>query len=213
MPSNWTPLVLGYIREVQQMASALSMRIIDDDIYILCLRFCADQEGFELACSVYACDSGRRVLQLQSDDSYGSAFGKVAVHSMDQRVHCWKFKVIDMKMYECFGITEFWDNDVERTFFERKSTCNYAVRHYSQKWSNNVCGYGYIFCIEKGSVVKMELDLKKGKLNYYVDDKSLGTAYNIKRGEDIYYKMAINFLRKGSTVQLMDYFNGLANGF
>ncbi len=65
---------------------------------------------------------------------------------------------------------------------------------------------GYGFSIKADSVVKMELDLKKKELIFYVDGNCKGPAYSdIECAEDIYYKMAVIFEDGGSGAKLLEY--------
>ena len=53
--------------------------------------------------------------------------------------------------------------------------------------------------------IKMELNLKKGQLIYYKNGKSFGVASQIRKGEDIEYKMAVTLHWPGAKFKLINF--------
>ena len=109
----------------------------------------------------------------------------------------------------CFGITDYWDCDAQRDCFLAWDTHNYCAQHPDGMRSKGLvkCPDKYDdFCIEKDSIVRMELNLKQQELSFYIGDKWLGPAYgHIECAEDISYKMAVWFRDKSCKVKLLSY--------
>ena len=128
---------------------------------------------------------------------------------MKQSVRCWTFEILHGSSCLTFGITEFGDNDVldnEQLFCENKHIYNYGVQSSLEYAKSRGQTTKYKLGLSIGSIVQMELDLKRKRLIFYVDGQCKGTAFeHTECGEDIHYKLALNFIYKGNRVKLLDY--------
>ena len=197
-------LVSGYVRNAQK----LLMHHIAVDIVGVISTFAHKHECFALYHNYTAGSDGKMISKNKT--TVQSAFGNVLVYSMGRSVHCWTFTILEMNKNRsmAFGITDFDDNNVFKNCFSARNTNNYCAlsSHAECKRSRGQFEFYRGFRIQVGTRVKMQLDLKRKELIYYVDGKCLGAAYSdIVCGEDTYYKMAIYFQQKGSSVMLMKY--------
>ena len=204
---EWTlRLVSAFVHDAKQMLQ----QDIPVEIVGICATFAVMVEYFELNTNhkntdSYRLESNKRTIVkmngfslVRSRRGYETVMGNVSVHSLSQKTHCWTFEVLQYDMSMCFGIAAEGNGDKYFAFApHHKMHQGTAWRSSSQK---------YPFKIDKGSVVKMELNLKRKELTFYVDGECLGVAFDdIKCGEDRYYRMAIEFQFSGSSARLVDY--------
>ena len=203
-------LVTGYLRGI------VARQDIPNDILDICVAFYVPIGYFTDYGDSYILDRNRLIIKKR-DDSDASAFGSNAVHSMSGRIYLWKFRVLHSTpmrtlSFMRFGITDYWDIDVNRNFFDAEDTNNYAVEGNvggnggSRLRHRELVGFAYPFSIKSGTVVTMELNLKEKQLIFHIDNQCLGPAFGaIKCGEDIRYKMAISFGFSQSAVELLEF--------
>ena len=136
--------------------------------------------------------------------STGSAFGNLIIDSMSDKICCWRFRIMRAEANMAFGITDLWDN-VDEDCFSKKDSNNYCAVHC--QWARSRGEWKkYPFESRKGSIVEMMLNLKRRELSFYVNGQKSGVAFHdIKIGKDIYYKMAICFRSRRSSVKLLEY--------
>ena len=88
---------------------------------------------------------------------------------------------------------------------DHRNSSNYSASLPNYKMSGR-SAQKYPFKGGKGSVIQMELNLKRRELIFHVDGKSSGVAYaDIPCGDTVYYRMFIAFQFKDSATRLLYY--------
>ena len=199
--------VYGYIRQCQKLLpSEINPYFnISQLIIFIILLYCDQPEIIETVdTTLYDIDDSHTTITKKESSGGGSIFGKTTICSDKGGIYKWKFKIITTGINMRFGISSSYG--MERLFTRNKNSSNYAARYAGRKESKGSLFNDYDFYIKRYDIVQMELNLDTRQLIYYINDRSLGPAYeDIDIGEDIKYKLAIHIYSKDATIKLIDF--------
>ena len=140
-----------------------------------------------------------------------TCYGNLTILSQDNKSYYWKFKI--NKQLQSGDISIGIDQDkckwINTSFYYQIGTMNYSYSSNARKYnSSKVEEYGINY--KTGDIVEMALifrsNLLFGVLAYILNGNKLGVAYsNVKRGDDIKYKMAIRTFMDSDSVSLLSF--------
>ena len=204
-------LVFGFIREHQLLVSDL---IIPSPIYLLCLMYYYLQNYFGIHSSRIQVtgDQNETITSKESKDS--CAYGYHWIHSMSNKLITYKIKINH-------GFNAYQDSDIgisaSDTFidedFASSTNIYYAFDADGDKWSVvDDVSFCQIYDEEfddgykAGDIVTMQLDLFNSTISFYVNDRFKGIAFDdIKKGENIRYKLAVMLAKSGDSCTIIEY--------
>ena len=209
---NTLNVVNGYIRKKQLLLPFLENNyyIIPSLVIHLILLYYFDGEYFATNPVVYEISNDRKIIKKTMSKWGPSIYGNISIPSTGKGVYFWIFKILHPCTSTTFGITSDINNDEQ--FWSVASNSNYGAMYAGHKASKGKMEWGYpkFTNFEVGTLVKMELNLSRKELIFYIDDKCLGPVYtNIDVGEDIKYKMAIDMIHLNGEIQFIEFSSSL----
>lgn len=87
-------------------------------------------------------------------------------------------------------------------YFTSKENNCYAFR-FDGSLANPYKKYGTEW--NTGDEIDMFLDLNEKILSYSINNQYLGKAFDIKQGDNIYYRGAVDIYRHGNSIKLLSY--------
>ena len=213
MASSWKKLskidkktkysVYGWIRQVEQ---ELRLSHIPLMVSSICILYYVEDEIFnQISDTVKISKNGKCITKSKgTDSSWGNTnYGAIKIASNSQDVYRWEMKFTSTNSLEIIiGITNTTDPN--------------------KRFNNSINQIGYALC-QDGDVydgkewhiehyrpthnkIRMELDLKNGKLSFFGDDSEYGIVIqNIQNSEDITYRMFVSMYNENEAVEIINF--------
>ena len=203
-----TDTVNGYIKKQQNLLPHKEnpYYLIPPLVTHLILLYYFNNEYFVNTPKGYIISHDKKTIQ-KTEWSTVSMYGNIIIPSTRSGIYYWSFKVLQVEVNLTFGITSDIEHSFESSFWSDENHSNYGAMYSGHKVSKANPEFNYSFDdLNNNDIVKMELDLNKKELSYWVNDKYIGPAYtDIDVGEDIKYKMAVDMMRQDTKVQFIDF--------
>lgn len=141
----------------------------------------------------------------QRKREFGSSYGKLVI---DYGIFKWKFKIHESTSYGfILGIRKIGEDEADlptNTWFTNGGyDKGYGFVSSAAKLTGNrgyANGTKYGIVPPKDSIIEMILDLDNLTLNYIINGKHYGKAYDIEKAE---YRLGLHFYAKGDSVTLL----------
>eukprot|EP01084_Bolivina_argentea_P204845 349878_1 len=189
-------LVYGYINQQTKLLFS-SQSIIPSSILNLCFLFYGKLEYFEKVGGGLIVKGDRNeIIYKEKRGWYNVAFGANWIASNTSNIIKWTVKMINNHRNNdgvIIGIVSNETNTNKQIFCDTNAAPSYffVSDAYIYQDGKKIKKYGSSYGAP-GSVLMMELNLKKQTLTYYVDGKCFGVAAkNVKKSPNIKYKFAI----------------------
>ena len=191
--------VYGYVREAKESCN-LDQRV-PSEITQIVLLFYYLAEHFEIhSDEIDVLGDHKDTIQKNPDVGWHNlTFGAVSVPSMSDNIFIWTFEMLKNDAGGNgfgLGIINSKDAKIESTSID--ATSSKLISSYMYATPTSICKNGitsegdYGECLGyTGTIIKMKLDMTKGELSYFKNGKDLGVAFEVDKGEDIEYKIAV----------------------
>ena len=179
--------VYGWIRKAEY---ELKLGHIPMMIQSICILYVRDDEMFEIVSNGISLSDNKRVIRsnLYGEDYYYYCYGLVKVDSRQDCIYQWDLKIAKCPVYGKgvrFGIASC----------NKESKPGSYVYQYDNDGTTSGYGIGWVTGSDKageGDTLSVCLDLKRKKVNFYVNDKKQITVYeNIETGDDLQYRLKV----------------------
>ena len=217
-------LVSGFIRQCANLLLSNNdtnnpYYIIPTDIADVCFNYYFESEYFAIVGENITISGDRNIITKANKDSTwnNTSYGRqrISAKQTNQSIYHWIFRLDGYRGGGLLiGITSnTTKNIINEPFYKINGYCNYGVNIFNGKKVSNDGFLPFIHKrINKGDFVNMVLDMSQGILKYsFLYDLSFddGTknqiAWNIKRGDDIEYRIAISIGWKDSSVSIQQF--------
>ena len=212
-PKSCEYLVYGYIRRFTEIPSP----IID-----ICILYHSIGDYFKIAGKNISISGVNRniITKKKATDWFNMSYGSLWINSMTKYIVRWTFKIQNIGYQYDVRYNDKIFNDIDIGIITKDTTIdsscwkNHNIGYFWSMHQRNIIHkgltiqeqYGKLKYIAKGNIITMQLDLKKNKLIYYINDKSLGNINTkIQTGPSIQYKMAVTLAKKNCKLTLENF--------
>ena len=208
-------IINGYVHEIQQTFN-LKQEIPSEIVQIIILfYYLAEHFDLHNDTMIEVLGDNADIIQKHktADDGFNNfVFGAVSIPSTCDDIIVWTFKVLDNYTPSNNGLSLGIINCADANI--KSTQCGYdntSIRTYLYCSSSSIYHKGGLITRygeelgNVGTVIKMKLDMKQGQLTFYKNDKCLGIACQIDKGQDIEYKMAVTLFWSGAKFKLLNF--------
>eukprot|EP01084_Bolivina_argentea_P109856 196260_1 len=200
-------IIMGFMR--------IHFSMVDEDVInSIVLYFHEQHECIYLSSENLEISNNHKTISLlKTQNHWEIAYGSICVPSQSN-IHCyWKIKINSLKngsMHIGVVTKRITDNKGENVWMKQKKDICYSLQspvlYYSGESKTRVINYGgrykeYSVLLNEGDIVTIDLNLRKKRITYYINDIDHDMVIDhIRTDDDIYYYLA--FAVYGITNQL-----------
>lgn len=205
-------LVFGYVRRLDGYLS----KIVPKSITNVCYEFYAVKDYFEIAGKGIKIEKDDSMITKQENakENYSNtSYGTKLIDSSQNVIAEWTLKIVKNRIKGlgiCIGIANNSNYQNKQSFHcGHKSVENniyYIYHNERHAYQSGDISSKYGKDYGTNDIIKLELNLKESKIEFYVNGESQGIlSKDIKRNDETKYRLQISMFFRNDSIEILDF--------